>query len=741
MPLPDFPPDAPSERDAKIFVLVAVGVPTVLLLVLMLGIIGSAPSFDADFPFVHVNFNQPALLFANTPTGGDMGAHVLLPQVLRDTLLPAGGVIGWSNAWYAGFPAMYFYFPLPALFTVAADVVVPYGVAFKLSTIVGLVLLPLSIFVLARGLGFARIVSGFAAFGGSMFAFMESFAIYGGNIKSTMAGEFSFSWSLALGLFYLGTVVKAVREDRPFSSLAGVLLALTALSHIVTTMVVVAAALPLLARRRSWRPLLASWGLGFALSAFWALPLLVRGLQGLTTDMRWFPVQGLLGETQHVGLVATPFPDEFMPIVVVALIGITWTLIRRDEVSTLLTLTIVPAVLYVLLPEFGITRLYNGRLLPFWYLGGFIFAGIALGLAVTAVSRVYPQRLQSLVALSTLALLVPANVALFGVLDAPGWVSWNYNGYEGKTTYPEYEGLLLSIDDLPPGRIMWEINSDQNKYGTPMALMLIPYWSEAHQSMEGVFFESSITTPFHFLNGSEVSKSPSNPVRGLDYSPGIDWDRALIHLALFDVEHYISFTPEAAEAAEEAGLEVLARPEPWTIFDLPDAPFVDVAVRTPVVYEGEEDFLDVALAWYDDVEGFDYWVAAEGPDTWRRISELDDRLDLSTSYGGPTGSVSDVIVEDDRIEFTTDAVGRPHLVKMSYFPNWTATQGAEGPYRAAPSLMVVIPTEERVVLQFQRTAVENVGNLLTLAGVAVVAGWVWQRRRNRQNVVATIESP
>ena len=241
-----------TERGSKIFVLIAVGLPTVVILGLMSGFIRDL-GLDGNFPFLHLDLNMPSLLFANTPTGGDMGAHVLLPQILRDELLPSGKILGWSSAWYAGFPALYFYFPLPALFTVLADVVVPYGVAFKLSTIVGLVLLPTSVYVLSRGLGYARVVAGFAAFGGSMFAFMESFAIYGGNIKSTLAGEFSFSWSLALSLFYLGVVVKATREDRPFGPAAGVLLALTALSHLVTTLVIIIASLPLLLRRSAFK--------------------------------------------------------------------------------------------------------------------------------------------------------------------------------------------------------------------------------------------------------------------------------------------------------------------------------------------------------------------------------------------------------------------------------------------------------------------------------------------------------
>jgi len=173
---------------------------------------------------------RPDLIFtANTPTGGDMGAHVFLPAFLRDNLLTHGRILGWSNDWYAGFPVLYFYFPLPALVTVLLDVFLPYGVAFKLVTVAGLVALPFAAYFLARGMGLARPIALVAGVAGGTFIFMESFTIFGGNTLSTLAGEFSFSWSFALSLVYLGLVIRNVREGRRFSVSAGVVLALTAL--------------------------------------------------------------------------------------------------------------------------------------------------------------------------------------------------------------------------------------------------------------------------------------------------------------------------------------------------------------------------------------------------------------------------------------------------------------------------------------------------------------------------------
>jgi hypothetical protein len=285
---------------------------------------------------------------------------------------------------------------------------------------------------------------------------------------------------------------------------------------------------------------------------------------------------------------------------------------------------------------------------------------------------------------------------------------------------------METVDTLPPGRIMWEANSDMNKYGTPMALMLFPYWSEGHPSMEGLFFESSLTTPFHFLNASEVSERPSNPVRGLDYR-GFNMERGIAHLAVYDVAYFVSYTDAGAEAARGAGLVEVGAAPPWYIFALPPSDLVDIATSEPSVWAGGGDFLDPALEWYDDVENLDHWLVEEGPIEWERVETVDERLRSVAAYDG-SGAVTDVVFEDHRISFTTTAVGVPHLIKVSYFPNWTA-EGAAGPYRAAPSLMVVVPTSEQVVLEFENTNAENIGMALTLTAAAGLGVYAYQRRR------------
>ncbi len=726
---------------------------------------------------VLVVMNPVLLLSANTPSGGDMGAHVLVPAYLRDTLLPQGRILGWSNSWFGGFPVFYFYFPLPALVTVLLDVVLPYGVAFKLVTILGLLALPGATYFLLRAMRFARPSALVGAAAGGTFVFMESYSIYGGNIPSTLAGEFSFSWSFALALVYLGLLIKIVRDDRRLVPIAGMVLALTALTHLITTLAIIIASIPLLLWKRGAKPVAATWVIGFAIAGFWAVPLLAR--IGYSADMAWVPLR----DWKNV------LPSELWWLLVPALFGLVWAIRRTPRIVPFVVLAVWPVIYYWLillvpdlLPDLGTwqDKLWNGRFLPFFYFGVFVFAGLAVGQGIRELARRLPEKasvwwvrgfIATLVVVAfvvipeislgstagwvtlgigllTLAATVafPAFVdvpvaaplvavsaflvvGLAGLSFIPGWARWNYSGYEGKEPWPEYEALMVTLAELPAGRVQWEYDKEQNKYGTPMSLMLIPYWTEGtHPSMEGLFFESSLTTPFHFLNQAEMSVSPSRPVPGLNYHT-FDFDRGLEHLALYDVRYYVTYTEQAEQAADlRSDLQKVGSSPPFSIYELPASSAVDVARFVPSVFEGDS-FDEAALAWYDRAGELDEWLVQEGPDDWPRVG--DDLAGIGTRPITDAGVVSEVVVDDHQISFRTTAIGVPHLVKVSYFPNWKA-DGADGPYRAAPALMVVVPTEENVSLEFRAGFAEQLGVALSIAGLLFVVGsgiYTWRKSR------------
>ena len=58
---------------------------------------------------VLVLFLRVDLVFENnTPTGGDMGAHIVAIDTFIKDFMPNLQINGWSNDWFGGYPLYYF---------------------------------------------------------------------------------------------------------------------------------------------------------------------------------------------------------------------------------------------------------------------------------------------------------------------------------------------------------------------------------------------------------------------------------------------------------------------------------------------------------------------------------------------------------------------------------------------------------------------------------------------------------
>ena len=361
-------------------------------------------------------------------------------------------------------------------------------------------------------------------------------------------------------------------------------------------------------------------------------------------------------------------------------------------------------------------------------------------------------------------LRVAPNVVLAGTTESsflPFWVDWNFSGYEGKEPgvdgggYEEYSRIVATMAQLTAdrgcGRVMWEYGEERlESYGSPTSLMLLPYWTDGCVgSMEGLFFESTLTVPFHFINQDELSAASSRPVRAVEYG-GTDLDAGVAHMQLFGVRYYMAYTePLVSSARAHPDLAVLAAEPPWVIFEVADAPLVSPLMAEPVVVAGlgddPERWLDVAVPFYRDYVGSGalgpastrlssaaVFPAADGPPHWVRVPADADRpvraLEETEVYGVSTTT--------DSISFHVTEVGVPVLVKTSYFPNWRVENG-RGPYRVAPNLMVVVPEATQVTLHYGRTAVEVLALVITglgliLALVLLRRPHVWAAERTRR---------
>jgi hypothetical protein len=343
-----------------------------------------------------------------------------------------------------------------------------------------------------------------------------------------------------------------------------------------------------------------------------------------------------------------------------------------------------------------------------------------------------------------------------------GWARWNFEGYEGKTSYPEYYGIVQTMKGLGEdpnhgcGRALWENNSDLNKYGTTMALMLLPYWTDSCiGSMEGLFFEAAGTTPYHFLSAAALSKQSSNPVRELRYVNN-DAARGVEHMEMLGIRYFMAYTPEAiAQANEQSDLTLVASSGPWQVYELNNLSIVEPITVEPVVVnkrdgDPRERWLEIGTSYFQNSSEWNALPVADGPESWQR---MDAELDLGRQVGEEGGPgrqvdivvpsqdieqrdiepvvVSNVSVGNEALSFNVDKVGTPVLIKVSYFPNWKVT-GADKVYRAAPNMMVVVPTSNKVTLTYEESLLDRSSYLLTFAGIVLLVFMV--RRRLRYGV-------
>jgi hypothetical protein len=793
--------------------------------------------------FVFVALHPGDILSSSVPAGGDMGAHVWGPAYLRDHLLGDLRLSGWTPDWYAGFPAYQFYMVVPSLLIVALDVGLlagwaallplalagvlvvgavrlpgparwgatagavvalvlgidlPYGTAFKLVTVLGLVTLPAACYALGRLADLPFPGPALLAAGSLAFLFNRNFSIWGGNVASTLAGEFAFSISLSLAVVYLGVVIRGLRTGR-HRALGAVLLALCGLCHIIPAFFALGATvvIALFEQRRQTLVWLAGvLPVGGLLSAWWVLPFVWQ--RAYVNDMGWEKLPYALGSNDGASLSKTllafdglipripggetywrylfpttaplpegvpgsPYADDMRWVIALAIAGVVLSAAFRLRLGLVLGVCALgAAVAFVVLPE---GRLWNARLLPFYYLCLYLLAAMAVAEGGRTLSRLVaaePERdsvggsaatAGAGLVMTLVLVALPLGMLPFGSVTASGgyswfgfevdqrsfvrsWAHWNYSGYEGKEAYGEYRDLVLTMADIGEehgcGRSFWEYEPDLNRYGTPMALMLLPHWTDGCiGSMEGLFFEASATTPFHFLIQSELSAAPSSAQRDLPYR-GFDIDRGVADLQLMGVRYYLATSIQATTAARgHPDLTELATSGPWVIFEVADSDVVEPVEHLPAVLDGvdhgqlewvcrNEDesgrCAGPAVAWF---QGDDRSVllASDGPEEWERV---DVDAPRPARRSASTAQVRDVQVGRDEISFGVDRTGVPVLVKASYFPNWRVS-GAEGPYRVAPNLMVVVPTSAEVQLTYGREPVEWVSYLMTLAGFGLLA--------------------
>ena len=182
--------------------------------------VGAAVVFTASY------FPREVMFSPTITNGGDMGSHYYPGARTCATLLPKGAVTGWCPGNYCGYPVFQFYFPLPFLLIARLSLVVPspwrssrhrprHVPACRSARTSGC------------GCSARRSRPGPRRARDAVFTFMEANTMWGGNIPSTLAGEFSLSLGLRSRCSSSGPSTAPprgprLRVDRALGALIGV---------------------------------------------------------------------------------------------------------------------------------------------------------------------------------------------------------------------------------------------------------------------------------------------------------------------------------------------------------------------------------------------------------------------------------------------------------------------------------------------------------------------------------------
>lgn len=328
-------------------------------------------------------------------------------------------------------------------------------------------------------------------------------------------------------------------------------------------------------------------------------------------------------------------------------------------------------------------------------------------------------------------------VVIFGSQRAFNWYRFNNKGYEMTSGFQEFDQVnhylrtaydIEGLNPLNAPRVGYEKCDLYSRYGGDRAFESLQYFS-GRQTLEGIHYASSISSRFMAFLQTEFSRDVKTPKPQIlsRVNPG-----ALPkHFNLYNLSQLVVATDTMKRALDRSeSFHKEAEFGQLSIYRYKqcDGRYIDIPEFRPVLYKGEH-WADDFFSWYKDADRTDILLVPE-----KYVKDPKDR----EVFAGPTGDlfILDVFrnnpldrseiridshLEHLRIRFFTNKLGLPHLIKVSYFPNWKV-EGANGVYPVSPHLMMVIPRENTVTLSYKRSIWEIIGFLITFSGVLILLG-------------------
>ena len=378
------------------------------------------------FLFLLSCFKPEYLLMKTIIAGGDTASHYYPAYFLKEYILPKLKIVGWCPGWFAGFPLFQFYFPLLFVLSVLISYIIPLQISFKIVTVLGTFLLPITAFLCMKIMKFKFPIPALAAIFTLAFLFNEGNSMWGGNIPSTLAGEFSYSFSLSLSILLLGLLYSSIQEKKNLIKNSLVLATIT-MTHIYTTLFLLASSLFFLVKKNVKKIfengfyIFKICFIAFSLIGFWFVPFVLKLEYTTPYNFQW-----IYSDARKEIL-----PDIILPFTFLAFLGILKAIKKRDKRILLFLFSIfVSCILYILSPILGVVDI---RFLPFIQVLITMIAAYAVGEFTKKFKYIY---ILPIVILIAIIFWVNKNVTYI-----PYWIKWNYEGFENKPLWNTFHQI------------------------------------------------------------------------------------------------------------------------------------------------------------------------------------------------------------------------------------------------------------------------------------------------------------
>ncbi len=627
-------------------------------------------------------------------TGGDTIFHYIAAKIMRYEFLPNFKIFDWYQGSYAGFPLFVYYGPLPFILCSILDLFFKFNIAFKIATLLGFFLTPIAVYFLCKSFKFSNLVCFLSSLFSLLFIFNEAYSMYGGNLLSILAGEFGFSLSITLLLIFTGLIYKGVKKKK-LIKINSLVLFLVGFAHplpfIIAILLQTYFLLPkfhsISEIKENIIYLIKVDAIAFLLMAFWVAPSVLRINQTTALDELW-PIK-----------FREIFPSNILPFFLIALGASLLAVIKHEKkIIYLMYIIYLSVILLLISDKIG---LVNIRFIPFIVIYTLIIAGYGVSLVSKVIKFKYIEITTLFISLAFVVFTLINSVNI-----APSWFKWNYSGIENKPFAGKFYEIMDYIKDLPGNdRIVYEHSNMQNNFGTNRTFESL-YEFTNKPTHEGLYIQSSATSPFVYYMQSELSEVSTHVIVGNEYSDfDEDFDNTIEHLLLFNVRYYIAVSNEVKERLEiSEEFKKIKEFSPYVVYELVTNKNSYIEVLGDGVKNASET----------DWKEFSYNNFIQGDDGV--YINTDENINVSSECINKEIEVTEF--SNNAIKFETEAIGCPHLIKVSYYPKWQV-KGANKIYQATPNFMVVFPDSNSVEVVYKNKLIDNISL------VSSVFGWIY----------------